>query len=323
MKPFYLKAPCKDYIWGGSRLRDYGKQSDRDVIAESWELSCHPDGESVIASGSYAGLTLPDYLKEHPEALGTACGRFDRFPVLIKLIDAHDDLSVQVHPDDAYAQRVEHEYGKTELWYVVDARPGAELIYGVRESVTKEQLRQAIADGTLGTLLNRIPVKPGDSLYIPAGTLHAIGKGVLIAEVQQSSNITYRVYDYDRPGRDGKPRELHIDKALDVVRLTPLTPTEAYRAEEPVSFGNFTIQRIGSCDYFSVNKVDVRSLVNFDTDAESFNHILVLEGEAVLRTQDGDRMPMRPGTSIFVPAGYGRYWIEGECRLLLTDICAE
>ena len=221
MKPFVLKAPCKDYLWGGNRLREFGKESDADKIAESWELSCHPDGESVIASGDYAGMTLPAFLAAHPEAAGESCRDFERFPVLIKLIDAHDNLSVQVHPDDAYALAHEGEYGKTEMWYIVDAEPGAELLYGFARDVTKEEFRRAIEENTLLDLVRHVPVRPGDVFFIPAGTLHAIGKGILIAEIQQNSNTTYRVYDYGRVGKDGKPRELHIAKALDVTRLTP------------------------------------------------------------------------------------------------------
>ena len=181
MKPFRLIAPCKDHLWGGDRLRAYGKHSDRDIIAESWELSCHPDGESIIADGEYAGMTLSAFLSEHPEAMGKNCDRFDRFPVLVKLIDARENLSVQVHPDDAYALANEGEYGKTELWYIAEASPGAELIYGFRESITKEEFRRAIEENTLLSEVNRVPVKAGDVFFIEAGTLHAIGKGLLIA----------------------------------------------------------------------------------------------------------------------------------------------
>ncbi|MDE5564183.1 MAG: class I mannose-6-phosphate isomerase [Oscillospiraceae bacterium] len=316
MKPFLLKGVCKDYIWGGNRLRDYGKTSDADRIAESWELSCHPDGESVLPNGS----TLTQYLKEHPEALGVHCADFDRFPVLVKLIDAADNLSVQVHPDDAYAMQYEGAPGKTELWYVIDAQPDAELIYGFREAITKDEFRRAIETHTLLDKVKRVPVKAGDVFYIPAGTLHAIGKGILIAEIQENSNTTYRVYDYGRVDEDGKPRALHIEKALDV---TSLCPTENTVPSPSTAFPEgCTIQTLGACRYFEVMKITVQKQARLGADT-SFNHILVLDGTAVLR--DGaETLSIRRGDSIFVPAGTEHYSIEntGEsaCTLIFTEV---
>lgn len=188
MKPFELIPPVKDYIWGGTRLRDeYGKKSSADKLAESWELSCHKDGQSIIAHGEYCGRTLSSYLEENPSALGTACARFEAFPVLIKLIDAKDRLSVQVHPDDEYAMSAEGEYGKTEMWYIVDCDDDAELIYGFREELTKDEFRRAIEENTLLDKVQRVRVKKGDVFFIEPGTLHAIGEGILIAEIQQNS----------------------------------------------------------------------------------------------------------------------------------------
>ena len=234
MRPFELIPPIKDYIWGGTKLREeFGKESGLERLAESWELSCHKDGVSVISGGEFDGMTLSEFVEEHPEALGKNCGRFEFFPVLIKLIDARDDLSVQVHPDDDYAMRVEGGYGKTEVWYVIDCEEGAELIYGFAEETDSDTFRRAIEEGTLLDIVNRVPVKKGDVFFIEAGTLHAIGKGILIAEIQQNSNTTYRVYDYGRLGADGKPRELHIDKALDVTRCTP--PTVKYGQPKSVN----------------------------------------------------------------------------------------
>lgn len=315
MKPFLLKGVCKDYIWGGSRLRDYGKVSDT-RIAESWELSCHPDGESVLPDGR----TLTQYLKEHPEAMGVHCADFERFPVLVKLIDAADNLSVQVHPDDTYAMQHEGEPGKTELWYVIDAQDGAELIYGFREALTKEEFRRAIETHTLLDKVNRVPVKAGDTFYIPSGTLHAIGKGLLIAEIQENSNTTYRVYDYGRVGADGKPRELHIDKALDVTNLCPvqnIVPGQATKFSE-----GCTIQTLGACRYFEVMKIVVQEKAHLGADT-SFNHILVLDGTAVLY-EDGETLSIKKGDSVFVPAGTEHYVIEntGEqaCTLIFTEV---
>ena len=215
--PMLLDAPCKDYLWGGNRLREeYGKVSDKDKIAESWELSCHKDGESVIANGELAGKTLTQYIEEQGKAvLGKNCEKFENFPILIKLIDAKDNLSVQVHPNNEYAMRVEGEYGKTEMWYIVDCDPGAELIYGFKGEISRDEFKERIANNTLLEVTNNVPVHKGDVFFIEAGTLHAIGKGILIAEIQQNSNTTYRVYDYGRVGADGKPRQLHVEKAVE------------------------------------------------------------------------------------------------------------
>ena len=315
MKPFVLKAPCKDYLWGGNRLREFGKESDADKIAESWELSCHPDGESVIASGEYAGMTLPAFLAAHPEAAGESCRDFERFPVLIKLIDAHGNLSVQVHPDDAYALAHEGEYGKTEMWYIVDAEPGAELLYGFARDVTKEEFRCAIEENTLLDLVRHVPVRQGDVFFIPAGTLHAIGKGILIAEIQQNSNTTYRVYDYGRVGKDGKPRELHIAKALDVTRLTP--------AEEPALSPAAVLpcgtrcQKLGSCRYFDTMKLELSGSYTPEEHAGSYAHYLCLAGSGVLR-YDGGELAFEKGSSIFIPCGARVREICGTCTLLHT-----
>ena len=212
MAVFRLTPAFKDYIWGGTRLRDeYGKKCDYDKVAESWELSCHKDGASVVADGEDKGFTLAEYIDKHGKAvLGTDCEKFENFPILIKLIDAKDNLSVQVHPDNEYALRVEGEYGKTEMWYIVDCDEGATLLYGFKHEISKEEFAERIADNTLLEVTNAVPVKKGDVFFIQAGTLHAIGKGILIAEIQQNSNTTYRIYDYGRVGKDGKPRELHL-----------------------------------------------------------------------------------------------------------------
>ena len=216
MYPIKLKPAFKDYLWGGTRLRDdFGKDCDFDKIAESWELSCHKDGNSVVADGEFAGLTLAQYIeKEGKSVLGTNCEKFENFPILIKLIDAKDNLSVQVHPNNEYAQRVEGEYGKTEMWYVLDAAPGAQLIYGFKEKISKEAFKAAIENNTLPQVLNHVDIHKGDVFFIEAGTVHAIGKGALIAEIQQNSNVTYRVYDYDRRGADGKPPELPVANGM-------------------------------------------------------------------------------------------------------------
>ncbi len=316
MRPFELIPPIKDYIWGGTKLREfYGKQSDLDRLAESWELSCHKDGMSVIKDGEFAGMTLPEFLESHPEALGKNCGRFANFPVLIKLIDARDDLSVQVHPNDEYALRVEGEYGKTEMWYIVDCEPGATLIYGFRDKISKEDFRKSIENNTLLEYVNRVPVKKGDVFFIEAGTLHAIGKGILIAEIQQNSNTTYRVYDHGRVGADGKPRELHVDKALDVTATEP--PKAAYGQPKQVNMAGMWRTPLAECSYFSTEKYDIfRGLtVGF---ADTFCHILVLDGEADIVYGGESIIHIKKGSSVFVPAGADTCDIKGKCSIILT-----
>ena len=213
-----LKPSCKDYIWGGHRLaEEYGIQSDKDVLAEAWVLSCHPDGPCVIVNGPNAGKTLAQYIQENgSQALGTHCRRFRDFPILVKFIDAAQNLSVQVHPGNRYALAEEHQYGKTEMWYVMDAAPNSFLYYGFKREVSQEEFARRIQEDTLLEVLNAVPVQKGDVLFIESGTIHAIGAGILIAEIQQNSNVTYRVYDYGRVGKDGKKRDLHIEKALAV-----------------------------------------------------------------------------------------------------------
>ena len=218
-----LKPAFKDYIWGGTKLRDdFGFKSDLKKIAEGWMLSCHKDGENTIDGGKFDGKTLSEVIKETgKDILGTKAQKYDFFPILIKLIDAKDNLSVQVHPNDDYALRVEGEYGKTECWYVIDCDEGAELIYGFKKKISNDEFRKRIEDNTFLDVVNHVKVKKGEFFFIESGTLHAIGKGILLAEIQQNSNTTYRVYDYNRLGADGKPRELHTEKALDVTECEP------------------------------------------------------------------------------------------------------
>ena len=317
MKPFELIPPVKDYIWGGTRLRDeYGKKSSADKLAESWELSCHKDGQSIIAHGEYCGRTLSSYLQENPSALGTACARFEAFPVLIKLIDAKDRLSVQVHPDDEYAMSAEGEYGKTEMWYIVDCDDDAELIYGFREELTKDEFRRAIEENTLLDKVQRVRVKKGDVFFIEPGTLHAIGEGILIAEIQQNSNTTYRVYDYGRIGNDGKPRELHTEKAIDVTTLAPARP---YSLCRPVVHEGRETQLLADCEYFTVSKQVITGESELCADERSFNHVLAVEGEGVL-VCGGTEISMKKGSSVFVPSGTGAYNIKGSITVLITEI---
>lgn len=309
-----LRAVCKDYIWGGEKLgKEYGKSSEGAVIAESWELSCHKDGESIVENTEYAGFTLKSYIeKAGKSALGTNAERFSDFPLLIKLIDARDNLSLQVHPDDKFALANENEYGKTEMWYILDCEEGAELIYGVKKKLTREEFRERIMNNTVFEAVNRVKVKKGDVFFIEAGTLHGIGKGIVIAEIQQNSNTTYRVYDYGRVGTDGKPRPLHIEKALEVTSLVPCKRKSAERARK-IPGGRKTL--LASHEYFNVNLLELSGSAVLKADETSFNSVLVIDGEGEL-----DGIKAKKGDSFFIPAGYGEYGWSGAGKLILTDI---
>ncbi len=319
-QPQLLKAACKDYIWGGTRLRtEFNQKSDAPKIAESWLLSCHPDGPSTIAEGPYAGTPLPEYLRlAGTDALGADCRKFPDFPLLIKLIDAKDRLSIQVHPDDAYAAAHGGGFGKTEMWYVVDCEPGAGLYYGFSRAIGKEEFRRRIADNTLEEVLNRVPVHPGDVFFITAGTLHAIGAGILIAEIQQNSNYTYRIYDYGRLGNDGKPRPLHIRQALDVTRTAP--PEKPARPEGMrESIGGSLRQLLARCDIFTVYWLQAGE-AKLTADEKSFHSLICLDGDALFLRSGQPVLSIRKGDSVFVPAGYGDYVVKGDCRLLWTFV---
>lgn len=220
LTPLRLSPAGKGYLWGGERLKkEYNKRTDITPLAESWECSVHPDGMSVVTGGEFSGMTLREVLEKKPQYLGS---KSLEFPILVKFIDAASDLSIQVHPDDSYARENEKDNGKTEFWYVLDAEEGAELIYGFEHAMDRKKLWRAIEDGRLETMLHHIPVHKGDVFLVKPGTVHAIGKGIVIVEVQESSNVTYRLYDYDRRDKDGNKRELHFDKAADVLDMKPV-----------------------------------------------------------------------------------------------------
>ena len=310
-----LKPVFKDYNWGGTKHRDeYGFQSDLTKLAEGWMLSCHKDGENIIENGDFKGKTLTEVIKANPNYLGENGQKFEYFPILIKLIDAKNDLSVQVHPDNEYAMRVEKEYGKTECWYILDCDEDAELIYGFNKSITSEEFKEKIADNTFLETVNKVKVKKGDLFFIEAGTLHAIGKGILLAEIQQNSNTTYRVYDYGRLGADGKPRELHVEKAIDVTNCTP--PTRSTNPEgELIICDGYSTQLLTKCDLFNVEKVSVDTEYTYVADKKSFVSILVTEGNATV-----EEIQIKKGDSLFIPANYGKFTISGKAELIFTRV---
>ncbi len=309
LTPVKLSPVFKDYIWGGTKLKSvFGKKSDLDILAESWELSAHRDGQSKIVGGEFNGLEFNEYLsKIGKEALGENSARFDYFPLLIKLIDAKGDLSVQVHPDDAYAMEHEGEYGKTEMWYILGCDEGACLYYGFNRDVTREEYEDAIKNGTLTDILNRVPVKEGDVFFIPAGTVHAIGAGILICEIQQNSNTTYRVYDYCRRDKNGNMRPLHIEKALEVSSLkkSPELP-EISKSEETL---------LAECEYFSVKRLRIDGNKTVVAGKDSFVSFIVTDGSGSL-AYNGGSLEFSKGDSIFVPAGTGDLTVSGKCELI-------
>lgn len=308
-----LKPSCKDYLWGGSRLvEEYGKEYDGEVLAETWELSCHPDGPSVIRNGKYTGRTLSEYIeREGKDVLGTHCRRFRDFPILTKFIDAKDNLSIQVHPDNRYALKNEGQYGKTEMWYVMDAGKEAFLYYGFKKEISREEFARRIQEDTLLEVLNAVPVQKGDVLFIESGTIHAIGKNILIAEIQQNSNVTYRVYDYGRVGKDGKKRDLHIEKALAVTNRIPIVKD------------NSSYPHVADCDYFTVDKLNLDGKVmrelTGEVSEESFASILMLDGEGIIENE-GETLGYKKGDSFLLSAGSGKYTIKGTCDALITTI---
>ncbi len=321
---FKLIPAYKDYLWGGKKLNEeYHKTSPFDITAESWELSCHPNGPSRISGGKYDGQTLEQAITAAKNSgenwLGKNAESFDQFPVLIKLIDANNSLSIQVHPDDDYAFQHENgSYGKTEVWYVVDAEPGAELIYGFCRDMTKAEFREAIVKNDLKPYLNCVPVHPGDVFFVRSGLLHAIGKGILICEIQQNSDTTYRVYDWGRVGADGKPRQLHIDRALEVSCLKKETETNfsPNRISEQDGVKTFAI---ADCKYFKVEKKEQTALSHLTTDGSSFAAVTFVKGDGTISSADG-KTAFQQGDSFFLPATPETYTISGNCQFLVTTV---
>lgn len=308
-----LSPAYQDYLWGGDRLRSqFNKQTTLSPLAESWELSVHKSGQSIVATGEHSGMKFSEYLDIiGKDALGKRSARFDYFPLLIKFIDAKGSLSVQVHPSDEYGLKNEGEYGKTEMWYILDCEEGATLYYGFSRDVTREEYKSAIKEGRLTELLNAVPVKRGDVFFIPAGTVHAIGAGILICEIQQNSNTTYRVYDFNRRDKNGNLRELHIDKALEVSNLEKSPDLPEIPDDDDVL--------LASCEYFEVNRLRVDRTKEIIADEESFVSIIVIDGEGSL-DYDGGSIEFIKGDSIFVSANAGKLTVNGKCELIISRV---
>ena len=306
--PIKLSPAFKDYLWGGTKLRDeFGKKCDFEKVAESWELSTHPDGPCLVASGADAGMTFPEYIKKY-NCIGKRAEAFDFFPILIKFIDAKDSLSIQVHPSDEYALKNENSFGKTEMWYILDCEEDAFLYYGLKKEVSKEEFRQRIENNTVLEVLNPVKVKKGDVFFIESGTIHAIGAGIVICEIQQNSNLTYRVYDFDRRDKEGNPRELHVEKALKVSDLCPAKPY--------VSDDENTLAR---CKYFTVEKHMIDGEAQFDCDSECFRCVISTDGEVTLE-MNGETLQLSKGETAFVPATSGKYKLTGKSEVIISYV---
>lgn len=318
-KPFLLKPAGKDYLWGGNRLNtEFAKDVDLSPLAETWECSTHPDGLSYIASGEYTGISLAEVLNMHPEYLGRYI-ESDNLPILVKFIDANQKLSVQVHPDDAYAKTHENgQRGKTEMWYVLDAAKDAYLYYGLYSTVEKEVLRNSLSNGSTEKYLQKVNIKAGDVFLIKPGTIHAIGAGALIAEIQECSNLTYRLYDYDRIDKNGEKRELHIEKGLDVANLEafpePRQPLRVLKYKPGVAS-----ELLVRCKYFEIYRMIInterRQTVYYQSDEVSYRVLLGISGCGTISFA-GETLNVYKGDCVFVPANSDRITLHGSMQFL-------
>ena len=295
-----LRPYIKEIVWGGNTLRDYGKVFKGKNIAECWELSLHKEGSSIIDSGEQKGQLLADVLTK--EDCGPKCDKFEFFPTLIKLIDAKRELSVQVHPSDEYALKNYHSFGKTEMWYILEATPGAGIYLGFNKDTTKEEVKQRIKDNTLVDILNFIDVRPGDCYFVKSGTVHAIGGGITLFEVQQNSALTFRLYDWGKLDMDGKPRELHIKQSLKVLDYKKFEPTK------------FDRPLLGECDYFSTSEHLVAEKSKISANMGSFISLTFVEGSGKLND-----ITYKKGDTFFIPHGKSAE-IKGDGKYLLTTI---
>lgn len=298
-------------IWGGRDLEDFRNNLPEGNIGESWDVACHENGMSIALNGEFKGKTLEEIIEKQKEKVVGNKLKGMKFPLLVKLINSREKLSVQVHPDDEYAKRIENSLGKTEAWYVVDAKEGAALIVGTKDC-DKETFKKAVENGETEKYLNRIPVKKGDYFLINSGLVHAICEGIIIAEIQQNSDITYRIYDYDRG------RELHIDKALDVINFD-------LKAEEQSNTSVEKHEGYDKCvlcngEYFTIEKYIIENKVKSKSNEDEFFILTCTEGRGIIKTEDGEKTDILKGDSILIPAYLGKYEVKGNLTVLKTFI---
>ncbi|WP_027635515.1 type I phosphomannose isomerase catalytic subunit [Clostridium butyricum] len=310
MYPIKFENLYYERIWGGKDLEKFRNNVPEGVIGESWDIACHKNGTGKVANGELKGKGFDEVIKEYGNKfLGNSISIDEDFPLLIKLITAKDKLSVQVHPNDEYAKKVENDLGKTEAWYVVDAEEGASLIVGTKDC-DKETFKKAIEDGNLDKYLNKIPVKKGDFFYVQSGLVHAICEGILIAEIQQSSDTTYRVYDYNRG------REIHVEKALDVIDFSLKGENT-----QGITIKNDGYDKTYLClgEYFTIQKYEVNTSVKEDSDEDRFYLFTCVDGEGTIKYNGGEEN-ISMGDSIFIPASLGEYELCGKFTLLKSYV---
>ena len=313
--PLQFKPEMKQRVWGGRALTQFGLELPEGPIGEAWMIADHPNGTSTVMNGSLAGLGLNTirerYGKEWFGAKYAQGTNHDRFPLLIKLLDCNDDLSVQVHPNDDYAHLPVGELGKTEMWYVMEAQPDAKIIYGLKSEWTREALTAAVAEDRIMDSMHVISVEAGDSFYIPAGTVHALCAGVLVAEIQQNSDTTYRIYDYNRPGLDGKPRELHIEDSLNVINYDN---TGASRMKTDITTPN-TWLALAKSPFFATDKAVVDGVWTLDTSPDSFTILIVADGNGSLHWAEGS-VALKGGDCFLLPATLCEFSLVGAFTVL-------
>ena len=316
MKPYPLlfQPEMKERVWGGRALEQFGLKLPDGPIGEGWMIGDHPNGTTKVVNGELAGMGLDQIREQYGKELFGTKGfseKNGRFPLLIKLLDCQDDLSVQVHPNDHYDRLPQGELGKTEMWYILDAKPGAKIIYGLNDEVTREQLAQAIEENRILDCLREIPVEAGDSFYIPAGTVHALGAGILVAEIQQNSDSTYRLYDYNRLGLDGKPRELHIEDSLNVIAYEG--SGSSYMKTELAGANQWLT--LARSPFFITEKGKVEQAWALQTTAESFVIHIICDGTGTIQWADGE-LAVKPGECYLIPANLGNYTLTGSMTVL-------
>lgn len=319
MYPFKLLPYISSTIWGGKRLiKEYGVETEKENAAEAWVLSCHPNGCAAIQNGEFKGKTLREVYLDNKSICGSKGENFDDFPVLIKFIDAQDNLSIQVHPDDEYCRKTGKGAGKTECWYILDCEEDAQLILGFKEKISREEFAASIENDTVLDCVQSYKVNKGDFFFIDAGTLHAICKGVLLAEVQQNSDTTYRIYDYNRRQADGSLRELHVSSARDVTVTEPFKKENFIKCNGEQLYINEEYELV-STEMFTVKKLNLDGSFGGNVSKESFISLLILEGEGTL-TYGNEQMSFKKGESIFLPASFGEFSLSGKAEVLITSI---
>lgn len=312
MQPLFLKPVFKERIWGGTALREeFGYDIPNDLTGECWAISAHPNGPSIIENGPYAGMALDELWRKHPELFGNP--KEEVFPLLTKILDANMDLSVQVHPEDSYAKVNENgELGKTECWYILDCKEGADMIFG-HNAKSKEELIKQIQEGKWNELLRRVKIKPGDFFYVPSGTIHALCEGTLVLETQQSSDTTYRVYDYDRRDTAGNLRDLHLEKAIEV---TTVPHQNAISTPRVVEHEKARVRTFVESDFFAVYKWDIHGKTSFSFE-EQYLLFSVIKGEGSL-LHNGKQYGLKKGTHFIIPVGFGEFELDGECEIIVS-----